>query len=76
MTKRLITIVGATIFFSENIKCVVGVTDHILPLTSGKMIFQIKLIHGVIHPVNSFPHMIGISISGNKVELRHVELVS
>ena len=62
--------------FSENIQCVVGVTNHILSFTDGKVVFQIKFKHGIVHLIDGIPHMVGIPIGGNKVELCYRETVS
>lgn len=51
-----------------------GASNHVLTFTGGKVIFQIKFVYGIFHLVYGFPHIVGVAIRCNEMELRYIEL--
>ena len=63
-------------FFSEYIKCVMRVSDHILSFANRKMILEIQFVHSILHSVYGFSHMICVAVSSNGMKLCHIKLIS
>ena len=60
---------GIFLFLLENIQGVIGIPDQILSLTGSKMVFQKQFIHGIVHLIHCFPHVIGVPVGCDKMEL-------
>ena len=66
---------GAILILLKNIKCMVGVSYHILSFTSCQMIFYIQILYRVAHMLDSFPHEMRVTICCDKMKRRYIEFL-